>query len=78
MTDNWTRDAAGEHVRWNQPPYRQPGSGALSLLLPGEKPKALNLNEHLKRILEYYLLVRRDSQKIADEIKSRPTIRRDK
>lgn len=58
--NNWTDDAAGEYVRWNQPPYRQPGSGALSLLLPGEKPRVLTLDEHLKRIKEYYLLERRD------------------
>ena len=67
--DTWTRDAAGEYVRWNEPPYRNEETGELRLFLPGERPDDVDLAEHLKRIQEYYLLVFRESRKITDEQK---------
>ena len=62
LFDTWTRDDAGSPVIWNKPPYFDPGTGALSLMLPGEKPGALDDPDvHHKRISEYYLLIKRDT-----------------
>ena len=54
--DDWTKDADGKPVNWNAPPFRNPGSGKLSLLLPGEKH--LSYDVHMKRIREYHLIVK--------------------
>ncbi len=62
--ENWTRDQYGEYVRWNESPYRQ-STGELCLFLPGERPDDVDQAEHMKRIHEYYLLVKRDSARIA-------------
>lgn len=52
---NWTRDAGGEFVRWNEPPYYV--GGILNLLLPGEdRPSD---DELRKRRSEYLKLQRR-------------------
>lgn len=59
---DWTRDAAGNPVIWNKPPYQGPG-GRGSLLLPGEPQHLMDVSSlHHKRIREYYLLVERDSK----------------
>lgn len=65
LFDSWTRDHTGKQVIWNKPPYYDPDTGALSLALTGEDPRALtDLATHLKRIKEYYLLTWRDAEKI--------------
>lgn len=73
MPDNWTRDASGCKVLWNRPPYWDPDTGRLTLLLDGEDPRALNdFQTCMQRIEEYYLLVWRDSGKIRSPIKKPP------
>ena len=52
----WTRDADGEHVRWNRPPHYL--AGVVNLLLPGEH--SLLPNEMSKRRAEFMKLQRRD------------------
>ena len=65
LRDNWTRDAAGEFVNWLEPPYSTPGSGIICLLLEGEEAWRLSHEERMKRIVEYYALIRRQWQKRA-------------
>lgn len=64
--DNWTQHD-GKPVIWNKPPYYDPETGVLTLLLPGESKTVLEeMRTHLKRIQEYYLLTWRDSAKIRE------------
>ncbi len=53
---SWTKDAAGEHVRWNEPPHYI--DGVVNLLLPGET--CLSPPELSKRRREFMKLQRRD------------------
>lgn len=71
--DNWTKDAAGNPVIWNKPPYYNKSSGYLTLLLEGESPHVLyDQAVHLKRIQEYYLLTWRDSAKMRESRNKKP------
>lgn len=62
-SSDWTRDAAGNYVDWTQPPYRE--GAILRLVLIGEEAWRLPPAERIKRIQEYYLLVRREMKKKA-------------
>lgn len=53
MRADWTRDAAGQFVDWGQPPYRNPGSGVVRLVLDGETIKDLSSAIQRKRVIEY-------------------------
>lgn len=61
MTDSnqWTTDQAGNPVKWNAPPYRpaEGSSGALCLRIEGD-PAHLSRDEQIKRINEYYAIVK--------------------
>ncbi len=71
--ENWTRDADGNPVIWNKPPYYDAETGQLRLLLDNEPPAVLAEHRtHLKRIQEYYLLTWRDSAKIRERKKKTP------
>lgn len=62
LKDNWTTDAAGNPVDWTQPPYMQPGSGLLQLLLEGEDPATVPSATFRKRAIEYLAIVRKRSK----------------
>ena len=52
----WTKDADGNYIRWDEPPHYV--DGILNLLLPGENH--LTVNELRKRRTEYLKLRWRD------------------
>ena len=59
MASNWTTDTSGHYVDWTQPPYREPGSGIVHLVLAGEDSHNISMDEHQKRLHEYMKLARR-------------------
>ena len=55
----WTRDAQGNKVRWNRPPYYV--RGVVNLVLPGEQ--LVNMATLSQRRAEFMKLQREDLQR---------------
>lgn len=60
MSD-WTRDEHGNYVDWTKEPYRV--GSQLYLVLDGEVPDRIPAEIRIKRIGEYYKLMRREMKK---------------
>jgi len=52
---DWTK-YDGEPVYWLAPEFWNPKTGVVTLVLPGEDPRAISTAQHAKRIAEFHVL----------------------